>query len=133
MTNEAVKVELTNETGFPRRYTCASGVAISKGTVLALSHPRTAAASIAADDPCAGIAAMDKEANDYSTSITAWTDGIFEMYASGAISAGDPVSTDAAEYNYIHSALTYASGARIIGYAMETAADGDVINVRVRL
>lgn len=137
MTNSnylAKKVELTNSDGFPRRFTVANGTAISKGILLTLSEPRTAAKCTTAKNaqaPAAGIAAMDKEANDGATSITAWTDGVFEIAASGAISTGDPVIflVD----NYVAKAPLHASGAVVIGYAMEDAATDEVINVRLRL
>lgn len=133
MTREIVPVELTNSTGFPRRFTCASGAAIVKGTLLTLSDPRTAAAHSAAVSAIAGIASMDKSSTDLSTSISGWTDGVFEMYASGAIAIGDPVVA-AAGANWVKTgAGLLASGAAVIGYAMETAADTEPINVRVRL
>jgi len=110
----------------------ASGVAISKGTLLALSDARTAAAAASFTQPIAGIAAMDKSATDLSTSISVWTNGVFEASASLAIVVGLPVvSSDVA--NMIAQATSTASGAAVMGYAMETAADADVINVRLAL
>ena len=69
------KVELygQNNDGDPRRYTVASGVAIPKGTVLAMTDPRTAAAHSASGQAVAGVAAMAKSATDGSVSISAWT------------------------------------------------------------
>lgn len=113
------KVELTASTGFPRSYTCASGVAIAKYSVLALSDPRTAAANAASCSVCAGIASMDKAANDESTRITVWTDGVFDMAASGAIEVGGKVMLAAG--NDVMAADTTASGAAEIGYALEDA------------
>lgn len=142
MTNEAIKVELTNTTGFPRRFTVASNASIAKGTLLSLFDPRTASyASYLSLTRLAGIASMEKENNDYSTSISVWTDGIFELVASGSITVGDNViyAGDATYPNTVKSAgvsttlMTCASAALIIGYALETAADAEVINVRVRL
>jgi len=76
MANEAVKVELTNQDGFQRTFTCASDAAITKGTLLKFSGDRLAAKSDADLDPIAGIAAMSKQADDYSTKISVWTNGI---------------------------------------------------------
>ena len=134
MANEWTKVELygQNNDGDPRRYTVASGVAISKGTLLALTDGRTAAAHTSATQAIAGIAAMDKSATDLSTSISAWTNGVFEASASTAITVGYPVvSGDTA--NFVAVAASTASGAAVIGYALETAAAKEVINVRVML
>lgn len=137
MAREAVKVELTNSTGMPRRFTAASSGTILKGTFLKFADPRTASASTGTADAFAGICAVDKASG--ATSITAWTDGIFELYASGAITAGDAVQT-AAPGNYVMAipnsvsgALVSQLGAKCVGYAMETATAGEVINVRVRL
>ena len=127
------KVELTNSTGFPRRYTVASGVAINKGTLLGLQDPRTASGSVTVLMPCAGVANMDKEADDYSTSITAWTDGIFKCECSGAIAAGEPVLIGGADQIIAASGGTVASGAQIIGYALETGADNETIQFRLRI
>lgn len=136
MAREAVPVELYNG-GRQRRLTVADANAITKGTLLSLQDPRTASGSlgtsVAGAFPCAGVASMDKEASDGSTSITVWTDGIFEMYASGAITRGNPIVFTTGNYvNAVGSTAT-ASGAIIAGYAMETASDGEVINVRINL
>lgn len=135
MTREAVKVELTNSTGFIRRYTVADGTAIAKGAYMKLTDPRTAilmdAASAAATLPAAGIASADKEASDGSTSLGLWTDGIFEGVASGAITLGAPIVFITG--NYIAQAPAVASGAVIAGYALETASDAETINFRLKL
>ena len=135
MANEWTKVELygQNNDGDPRRYTVASGVAISKGTLLIISDPRTASAHTTASGAyMAGVAAMDKSATDLSTSISAWTNGVFEASASTAITVGYPVvSGDTA--NFVAVAASAASGAAVIGYALETATAAEVINVRVML
>jgi hypothetical protein len=135
MANEAVKVELTNSTGFQRRFTVADSAGIAKGSLLKLTDPRTAAQSDGTGDPIAGIAAMEKVAYDGSTSISVYTDGIFEMLASGAIILGQPVKSAANVANSVMAAYasSAASGAQVIGYCMETAADGETVNIRVRL
>jgi len=139
MAKEAVKVELTNTTGFPRRFTCASGTAITLGSLLKFATPRTAALSDGTADPIAGIASMDKEGDDYSATISVWTDGIFEMYASGAITAGQPVmsAADANFPNHVKKALSAvqspASGAAVIGYALANISDEAAGAVRIKL
>lgn len=137
MTWELTKVELTNGTGNPLQYTCASGTAITKGTLLKLTDPRTAIANDTSGAVIAGIASADKSAtDDTSTSIAVWTDGIFKGYASGAIEVGAPLIGNA--YNHLNSAgltgnVAIASGAAIIGYALETAADGETFMFRLKL
>ena len=125
MANEAVVIELTNSTGFPRTCTCASGTSITKGTLLTLSDPNTVAACTASAAIIAGIAAADKDGTDYSTTISVWTSGIFDMLASGAIGIGAPIcsASDAAVRNSIKSAngVSAASGGAILGVAEEAA------------
>lgn len=139
MANELIKVELTNSTGFPRRYTVANATAISKGTLLTLTDPRTAiavpgTATAAVLNIGAGVAAEDKEASDGLTSISVWTDGIFEAKASGAIAVGAGIVPVAGNCVAQAPAATLgASGAHIIGYALEAASADEVINVRIRL
>jgi len=131
------KVELTNSTGNPRRFTIADANAISKGDLLSLVDPRTASyAESTTGLPAAGIASMDKTAADGSTSISVWTDGIFDMVASGALILGEPVVF--INDNYVLSALAAskaitAAGALIVGYAMETATDAERVNIRIKI
>lgn len=134
MANEWTKVELygANNDGQPRRYTCASGVAISKGTLCALTDARTVTAHASNNQMIAGIAAMDKSASDLSTSISVWTNGVFEATASDAILVGQAIIGSAVA-NKITRALPAASGAVIIGTALETATAAEAINVRVNL
>lgn len=135
MANEAVKVELTNGTGNPRSFTCAAGTAITKGALLTLTDPRTVATvsdtPAAAGYICAGIASMDKDSTDTSTRISVWTDGVFDILASGAITAGYPVKSCGGNRVIAASVNDVTSGA-ILGYALETAADAEVINVRIQ-
>jgi len=133
MANEAVKVELTNSTGNPRRFTCASGTTIAKGTLLKLTDPRTASANGASEvgSYLAGIASMEKSDTDTSTAISVWTDGIFEMVASGSITAGYPVKSS--NGNIIEAAAESIMGSAILGYALEDATNAETINVRVSL
>ena len=135
MANEWTKVELygSKNDGNPRRYTCASGVAISKGDLLLLSDPRTVAShSTGVGGYMGGVAAMDKSATDLSTSISAWTTGVFEVTASGTITTGHPVKASTGE-NIVEAAAESIMGSAILGYALETSSDGETINVRLAL
>lgn len=130
------KVELygSNSDGNPVRYTVADGTTISKGILLKFADPRTASAAVAKGDLFAGISAMDKEADDGATAITVWTNGIFEMQASLACVVGDFLTIAANGYvvPLIHAGSA-ASKAYIVGYALEEADAGEVINVRVNV
>ena len=138
MVNEITVVELygENRDGDKRRYTCASGTAIAKGTLLTLSNDRTAAAASASGQICAGIAAMDKANDDFSTSITAWTNGVFLAVASQAVVAGDAlkVISNAGNLNTVGAVKWFkASGAADIGYALEDGATGSAFEMRLNL
>jgi hypothetical protein len=142
MAREATKIELTNSTGNIRQYTCADGTGIAKGTLLKLTDPRTASVADAATSaaactaPCAGIAAEEKVASDGATQIAVYTDGIFKATASNAaIAVGEPLVFVGNNYVMGVAALGpgIASGAAIVGYALETAAAGETFQMRLRL
>lgn len=134
MVYEWVKVELygANNDGQQVRYTIADGVSVSKGQVLYLTDPRTASGAALGSVAVAGVAAEDKIAGDGVTSISCYTQGIFEVRASGAILVGDSVMMDGSTPNTIEANSGLASGA-LVGRALETAAANEVINVRLNL
>ena len=130
MASEAVIIELLGNGGAPVRYTCADNTGIAKGTLLKLTDPRTVTATGADNDPFAGIAAMEKVANDGSTTITAYTHGIFDLTDSGAgITVGERVSIKGA------NTIAKVAGAdqlfSDVGIALETAGAGEVIAVLI--
>ena len=122
-----------------RRYTCATGTAIPKGTYLKLSGDNTVAASTTAGDIFVGFAHADVN-NDTDTSfntetnVTADKGGVYELVASGAIALGQKVKT-AVPGNYVMAVtatdVTSTSYAIIIGHALEAATAGETINVEV--
>lgn len=118
-----------------RSYTCADGTGILINKVLTLADPNTA--SEVSDTPSvagykfAGISAMEKEASDGSTTISAWTNGVWDLEASGAITAGSLVySAGNGEVAQVTDINMVASGA-VVGRALETASDTEVIKVAV--
>lgn len=121
-----------------RRYTCATSTGIAKGTFLKGADPSTASASTGTGDYFVGFAHADvNESTDTQfnteTSVTADKGGMYELTASGAITAGQKVKT-AAPGNYVMVATdadVTSSWALIVGIARETASDGEVINVEV--
>lgn len=128
MANEAVIIELLGNKGDPINYTVASGAAIVKGELLKITDPRTASLAGAKHDIVAGIAASGKDADDFSTTLAVYTNGIFDMQLGTVTAAiGDLMGTSGA--NFVAS-LTQ-SGANVLGYALETGAAGEKIAVRV--
>ena len=136
MANEWTKVELygANNDGDVRRYTIADGTSVSKGTLLALTDPRTVTASALQSLAFAGVASEEHIAGQGVTSVAAWTNGIFEATASGAITVGAPIVAGTAG-NAVASGSAWGagSGAIICGYALEAASNNEVIYVRLRL
>ena len=121
-----------------RRYTCATGTAIGKGTFLKNADAYTASASTGTADPFIGFAHADVNSDtdtsfNTETNITADKGAIYELIASGAIPVNAFVVT-AAPGNYVMAATAahVASTNRVIvGVALETASDGEKINVEV--
>ena len=90
--DSAVIIELLGNGGDPVRYTVADGTGIAKGALLKITDPRTAQATSADNDPFCGIAAHEKVASDGTTTIAAYTHGIFDINGAAAITAGERVS-----------------------------------------
>lgn len=129
MTNEAV---LLVQKTFPENMTCANATGISKGTILKLADPNTASASTGTYDIVAGIAYTQKVASDGNTQIAVLTGpgDIVKLVASGSIAVGDPVGTAAPGNQVISIANVPAlSGSKRLGYARETATDGETLKV----
>jgi hypothetical protein len=109
----------------------------SQGNILKICRPfYSFIASTGTGDIFCGFAHADVNkssdtAFNTETSITAEKGGIYELVASGAITVGQCVKT-AAPGNYVMGcADNLASTAVVIGVALETATDGETINVEV--
>lgn len=126
----AFEAQIRDRLADPIDFTVADGTGIEKGTLLKLTDPRTAIASSAQADAIAGIAAREKVASDGRTRLSVYTKGIFDMYASGAITVGHAVESAGAD-NHVIAAAATSSGASIVGYALETAADDELFQVFV--
>lgn len=131
MADEAIIVELLGNGGDPISFNCADGDAFPKGTILKLSDNREADLSAADGDCCAGICSMEKVASDGSTTVTAFTNGIFKLTDAGAgFTVGLPVTIGGA--NKIKQvAAGEAEGGTLLGFALATAGAGAVEEVRV--
>ena len=123
---------LTDRMEDPIDYVVADATGIEKGALLKLTNSGTAILATAAGDMCAGIAAREKVASDGRTQLAVFRRGIFDMVASGAILVGAAV-TACETANHVLSAAVTASGAAIIGHALETAAADEVIQIAVNV
>lgn len=132
MANEAI---IRDRFSHPMDMTTSTN-GIEKGAFLQLFDPRIASGAPvgASNFNCAGICAREKIAGDSRTQVAVFYDGIFDVRASGAISVGAPLAC--AENNdvmAIKTLPTLASGAQVIGYALETAADAEVFQMRLKI
>src|SRR3990167_6224696 len=124
---------LRTRIGEPQGFTCADGTAILKGQLLKLTDPMTASLSDGANNMIAGIAARDKVASDGRTAIAVFRQGVFDMYCSGSVAIGDPLtSAVTGTYpNYVQSATTLTSGAVLLRTALEAGTNGELIRVQL--
>lgn len=132
MADEAVIIELLGNKGDPIQFICVDGDAFPKGTILKLSDNREADLSAADGDVCAGICAMEKVASDGSTTVSAYTNGIFDLKEanSAIIGIGVPVTIGGA--NLIKAAAAgEAETGDLFGHALATFAKAETQSVRV--
>ena len=121
MANEWVLIEKLSE---PIDFTVADGAGIEKGTLMALSSPRTAVANTVSGAVLVGILAREKIANDGRTRSAVFLRGVFKMRASGAVVLGQAVQGGGLPGNLVTSPPTSGvKGSRILGIALETIAD----------
>lgn len=134
MANEAV---LIFETERPIPFTVENTLGIEKGAVLKLIDPMTVSGSAIAggliNQQVAGIASAEKIASDGITKIGVYRKGIFKMALSGAALIGAPLKL--ADVNFVIAAdnIANASGARIIGTALETGTNNETILVDLNI
>ena len=127
MANEAI---LRDRLENPIDFTVANHMGIEKGTVLQLLDGRVASGAPAIQAQLSGIAAREKVAADGRTQLAVYRRGIFDMVASGAITIGQAVMAKGSNNLVIVAAQT-ASGACILGHALETAEEAEVFQVYV--
>ena len=132
---QAVITHLLGNNGDRIPYIVANGSTIALGDILVLSDPMTVtAATTAADVPVVGIAAFEKVALDGHLSMTAITNCVCKVTVEGSSSAtiGDHVSltTTAGEVN-LSTSLDNEKGWSL-GYALEDAASGHTVHVRMK-
>ena len=122
---------LVLETEAPSDYIVSDSVAITKGSLMGLSDPMTAALAATADMAIAGIACRDKVANDGHTRMGCWKKGRFEANVSGTAYIGAALSAQSGSLNYVKQAPVTTSGPGIIGRILETGSDGERVVVDV--
>lgn len=131
MANEAVIIELFNG-GRPISFTCAEATTIEKGTLLELSGDRTVIASTTDNAAIVGIAAAEKVGGDGSTTIAAYTDGIFDMLTDAGSDAVGVMLANSATENVLQTAdaADWLQGS-YVGHLLEAAGANEVCAVRI--
>ena len=126
------------ETNRPIPFTVANATGIEKGTLLKLTDDMTAVISTGGGDMIAGISASEKIASDGNVNLGVYRRGIFKMYASGSITAGDPVKPEtgvAAFRNHVETATgdITCSGSNIIGLALGDATNAQTVLIDLNI
>jgi len=135
MANEAVIIELCGQPkGRPLTFSVVDATRIEKGALCALYDPRSmSGASFNMDGslPFAGIAAAEKVASDGSTTLAAWTEGVFDLKNGvGTVNVGKLVSLSGANVVY-QAAATDVENGYVVGKALEEGAANEIIAVAV--
>ena len=132
MANEAIMVY---NLGPAIPMTVSDGTGIEKGSMVSLADLNTAALAADSGVELGGITASEKIASDGKTKLGVYPNGIFKMYASGAIVVGRAISSaaDANYPNHVKEAGVTESGAAILGYARETAATTETFLAHVNV
>lgn len=129
MANEAT---LLVQTELPIQMVCANATGIAKGCLLKLSDENLVAAHAGDEDVFGGIAAEEKIANDGKTKIAVYRGGIFLMYTSAGVTAGQVVALSATA-NKVKTSDATCVGGKTVGITFATAAGADEkVSVEVR-
>lgn len=131
MADEAVIIELMNG-GRPIRYTVQDAVAIPKGSLLELDADRRVIVATNTDKCFVGIAAHEKVASDGTTTISAYTDGIFDIKSDAGTDVRGAVMMISDATNIIETcdAGGLLSGGEV-GYYLESGTNAGTEAVRV--
>jgi hypothetical protein len=131
----ADEATLIYERSLPISFTCSNTVGIEKGTWLVVSDPFTAAAHASIGQMCAGICAVEKIANDGLTRVAVYRDGVFKVIASGSIAVGEPLALSTYPNRVLQATGGSGaySGSKVVGVALETAADGESFLMDLRI
>lgn len=135
MADEAIIVELLGNQGDPVEYTVLDNTGIEKGTIMELEDPRTMKKVSGAGVVIAGIAASEKVANDGSTTLAVYTNGIFDLKTSagGTATLGSMVRSAGSDNTITVSTTLDNETGKAVGKALETGGNAEVMQVRVLL
>jgi len=142
MTVNLASIEDQDPGNVRKTYTVADGTQISFGVLLKLTDPGTVALADAGEASLAvvvaGVAAMEKEANDGSTKISVFKKARVRSFASQAIAVGDMVTFMADGHigtvRGVNGVLLGAASLAVVaGIAEQTKATGEETIFRMDL
>jgi hypothetical protein len=111
-------------------YTSQASAAITGGRLVAVSGSGTVATAGADSTAVVGVAAFDVAAS--GDKVTLYWGGVQRLVASGAITAGAGVVSDAAGKAKSATIATAAAAATLLGRALNTTTtDGDFVDVLI--
>lgn len=135
MTNEAILVQQLEERFFEATIADGSvGSTILKGSVMKFdSDPNTVAVSTADSDVFAGILIADKVNGNGVTRVALGRHGVYALKCSsgGTAVLGAPVKIDGANLIDVADDDTIENSGQIIGQALETGGNNEVVQVLV--
>lgn len=125
MTNEAVIITLLGNAGDPVEYTIADNTAIPKGSIMEFSaSPQTVVISSADGKFFAGIASVEKVANDGITKMACITHCVAECKYSAGGTLGQPQKISGVNTIADADSDTIATACEVVGIGLETATTG---------
>lgn len=131
MTGEAVIIELFNG-GRPIRYSCIDAISIPKGSLLEMDADRSVIVATNTDKGFVGVATHEKVTGDGSLSISAYTDGIFDMLSDAGVDNRGAMMMISNATNTLETcdAAGLLSGG-VVGYYLEAGTNAGTEAVRV--
>ena len=133
MANEASIIELFNG-GRVIQYTVQDAVAIPKGSLLELDADRRVIVATTVGGVFCGVAVSEKVASDGSTTIGAYTDGIFDMVSdAGTDITGTKMVLTAADNVIGTGVAADLLLSTVVGYYLEAGKNAGTEAVRVNI
>ena len=132
MAGEVVVTDVLGNGGDVISYNILDGSTCPKGSIMELADGRTIQVCTATNKALAGVLCVEKTASDGVVKAGVYTNivGKFTVSGGGVTLGAQVVVSSAANYIKDLDTLDEESG-DIIGYALETATDGETVHVRV--
>jgi|Deesub1362A_J573_1020465.scaffolds.fasta_scaffold01139_11 predicted RecA/RadA family phage recombinase len=107
-----------------------AGADITAGQLVEITGDEEVSPATAGSTSVIGVALTDASQNEL---VTVVTEGVVSVTASGAVSAGDKVQAAADGKVSAWSASAAGDSAKIVGVALEDAADGNTVKIKLEV